>query len=26
MSGEGAKAYGIVDGVLEKRGQLPQSG
>ena len=25
MSGEGAKAYGIVDGVLEKRGQLPQS-
>jgi len=26
MSGEGAKAYGIVDGVLEKRGQLPQLG
>jgi trigger factor/ATP-dependent Clp endopeptidase proteolytic subunit ClpP len=26
MSGDGAKAYGIVDGVLEKRGQLPQLG
>jgi ATP-dependent Clp protease protease subunit len=26
MSGEGARAYGIVDAVLEKRGQLPQLG
>jgi len=26
MSGEGARDYGIVDGVLERRGQLPQLG
>jgi ATP-dependent Clp protease protease subunit len=26
MSGEQAREYGIVDGVLEKRGQLPQLG
>ena len=26
MSGEQARDYGIVDGVLEKRGQLPQLG
>ena len=26
MSGETAREYGIVDGVLEKRGQLPQLG